>query len=564
MRQRFASAQVLTSVSREILEFDVVIVGAGPSGLAAACRLAQLARQDGRDASVCVVEKGSAVGAHIVSGAVFETRALAELLPDFAERGAPLGTPVTSDDVVWLRGPGGSVDVPRALVPRSLRNHGNHVLSLGDLCRWLGEQAEALGCNVLPGFAAVDVLVENGRVGGVVTGDFGVARDGTHKPSFQAGYELRSKYVVFAEGCRGSLGRRLEALFALRGAADPQHFGIGLKEIWAVDPAKHRLGEVVHTVGWPLDDATDGGGFLYHAAGHKVYLGLIVSLSYANPHLDPYAEFQRWKSHPRIRDVLAGGERVAYGARAVNKGGLQSLPALTVPGGVLVGCEAGFLNPAKIKGSHTAMKSGMLAAESIHAALRCAQLGDADAELGRFSDRVRASWIWTELHEGRNFAPGIAKFGTTLGGALAFVEQNVLRGRAPYTLRNRTPDHALLRRAADAPKIAYPKPDGIVSFDRLRSVFLASTAHDEDQPVHLELADPRVPIAQNLPRFDEPAPRYCPAGVYEIVKEADGTPQFRINAANCVHCKTCDIKDPAQNITWVPPEGGSGPNYSGM
>jgi electron-transferring-flavoprotein dehydrogenase len=551
-------------VSREILEFDVVVVGAGPSGLGAACRLAQLARQDGREPSVCVVEKGSAVGAHIISGAVFEPQALAELIPDYAERGAPFGTPVAADRLVWLRGPSAATNVPAALVPRSLRNHGNHILSLGDLCRWLGGEAEALGCSVLPGFAAVDVLVENGRVAGVVTGDFGVARDGSHKPGFQAGYELRSKFVVFAEGCRGSLGRRLEARFPLRGSADPQHFGLGLKEIWQVDAARHRLGEVVHTVGWPLDNATDGGGFLYHAPDHRVYLGLIVSLAYANPHLDPYAEFQRWKQHPRIRNVLAGGERISYGARAVNKGGLQSLPTLTVPGGVLVGCEAGFLNPAKIKGSHTALKSGMIAAEAIHSALRCSSQGEADAELARYAERVRDSWIWSELHEGRNFSPGIARFGTVLGGALAFVEQNLLGGRAPYTLRNPTPDHALLRRAVDAPKIDYPKPDGVVSFDRLKSVFLASTAHDEDQPQHLELADPNVPIAQNLPRFDEPAQRYCPAGVFEVTRSDAGDFRFVVNAANCVHCKTCDIKDPAQNITWVPPEGGAGPHYSGM
>jgi electron-transferring-flavoprotein dehydrogenase len=551
-------------VSREILEFDVVVVGAGPSGLGAACRLAQLARQDGREPSVCVVEKGSAVGAHIISGAVFEPQALAELIPDYAERGAPFGTPVAADRLVWLRGPSAATNVPAALVPRSLRNHGNHILSLGDLCRWLGGEAEALGCSVLPGFAAVDVLVENGRVAGVVTGDFGVARDGSHKPGFQAGYELRSKFVVFAEGCRGSLGRRLEARFPLRGSADPQHFGLGLKEIWQVDAARHRLGEVVHTVGWPLDNATDGGGFLYHAPDHRVYLGLIVSLAYANPHLDPYAEFQRWKQHPRIRNVLAGGERISYGARAVNKGGLQSLPTLTIPGGVLVGCEAGFLNPAKIKGSHTALKSGMIAAEAIHSALRCSSQGEADAELARYAERVRDSWIWSELHEGRNFSPGIARFGTVLGGALAFVEQNLLGGRAPYTLRNPTPDHALLRRAVDAPKIDYPKPDGVVSFDRLKSVFLASTAHDEDQPQHLELADPNVPIAQNLPRFDEPAQRYCPAGVFEVTRSDAGDFRFVVNAANCVHCKTCDIKDPAQNITWVPPEGGAGPHYSGM
>ena len=552
-------------MSREILEFDVVVVGAGPSGLAAACRLAQLARQDGREPSVCIIEKGATIGAHIVSGAVFEPRALAELFPDYVERGAPLGTAVTADRMLWLRGPFASTVVPTAFVPRLLRNHGNRVLSLGNLCRWLGEQAEALGCHVLPGFAAVDVLVENERVAGVVTGDFGVARDRTRKPGFQPGYELRAKYVVFAEGCRGSLGRLLEARFALRGSADPQHYGLGLKEIWQIDPAKHAEGEVVHTVGWPLDDSTEGGGFLYHAVAERVYVGFIVGLSYANPHLDPYAEFQRWKEHPRIRDVLAGGERISFGARAVNKGGLQSLPeSLSVPGGLLVGCEAGFLNPAKVKGSHTALKSGLLAAECIHAALRCTSPSEADVELAGFAARVRDSWIWSELHEARNFAPGIAKLGTAAGGALAFVEQNLLRGRVPYTLRNRTPDHALLRRSADAREIVYPKPDGIVTFDRLASVFLSSTAHDENQPVHLQLADPNVPIAQNLPRFDEPAQRYCPAGVYEIVVGATGEPQFRINAANCVHCKTCDIKDPAQNITWVPPEGGGGPNYSGM
>jgi electron-transferring-flavoprotein dehydrogenase len=551
-------------MSREILEFDVVIVGAGPAGLAAACRLAQLARADGREPSVCVVEKGASVGAHILSGAVFEPRALAELFPDYAERGAPLGVAVAADRVLWLRNERAATHVPEALVPRLMRNRGNRILSLGRLCQWLGEQAEALGCSVLPGHSAVDVLVDAGRVTGVVTGDFGVARDGSHKPAFQAGYELRAKCVVLAEGCRGSLGRKLEARFALRGNADPQHYGIGLKEVWNVDPANHRAGEAVHTVGWPLDDATDGGGFLYHAGGREVYVGLIVSLSYTNPHLDPFAEFQRWKRHPRVRGVLEGGERIAYGARAVNKGGPQSLPALTVPGAVLVGCEAGFLNPAKIKGSHTAMKSGMLAAEAIHAARSCASPRDADAELARCGDRVRASWLGEELHEGRNFAPGVARFGTTIGGALAFVEQNLLRGRVPYTLHNPTPDHALLRRAADAKRIEYPKADGVVTFDRSSSVFLASTAHDEDQPVHLELADPAVPVASNLPLFDEPAQRYCPAGVYEVAADAAGAPQFRINAANCVHCKTCDIKDPAQNITWVPPQGGSGPNYSGM
>jgi electron-transferring-flavoprotein dehydrogenase len=526
--------------------------------------LGQLARGAGRELAVAVVEKGAAVGAHIVSGAVIEPRALEELFPDWRERGAPLGVPVSHDRVQWLRNARSALTLPRALVPRLLRNHGNRVASLGDLCKWLGEQAEQLGVTVLPGFAATEVLYAGNRVAGVVTGDKGVARDGTHKPTFQQGYELRARYVVFAEGCRGSLGLELERRFALRAAADPQHYGIGLKEIWQVDPAKHRPGEVVHTFGWPLDDATEGGGFLYHAAGQRVYLGLIVALSYTNPYLDPFVELQRWKTHPAIRSVLEGGQRISFGARAVNKGGLQSLPALVVPGALLVGCEAGFLNGAKIKGSHTAIKTGMLAAESIFAALALPAGDDADREAARYAERVRASWVWDELHQARNFSPGIAKLGTLLGGALAFVEQNLLGGRAPFTLHNRAPDHAQLARAAASRKIDYPKPDGVVSFDRMSSVFLASTAHDEDQPVHLELADPAVPIAANLPLYDEPARRYCPAGVYEVVEDAAGAPQFRINAANCVHCKTCDIKDPAQNITWVPPEGGSGPNYAGM
>ena len=550
-------------MSREILEFDVVIVGAGPAGLATACRLGQLARAEGREPSVCIVEKGAAVGAHIVSGAVFDTRALAELFPDYAERGAPLGAPVASERVDWLRTAQSGLTVPAPLVPRLLHNRGNRVLSLGDLCAWLGAQAEALGVNVLPGFAATDLLLENGRVAGVVTGDFGVARDGTHKPGFQPGHELRARCVVFAEGCRGHLGRRLEAHFDLRADADPPHFGLGIKEIWQIDPKLHRPGEVVHTFGWPLDDATEGGGFLYHAAEPRVYLGFIVSLGYANPYLDPFGELQRWKTHPRIRGVLAGGKRIAYGARAVSKGGVQSLPKLVVPGGLLVGCDAGFLNGAKIKGSHTAMKSGLLAAETIHAALRASSPADVDAELARYPERVRESWVWSELYSARNFSPGLARLGTLLGGALAFVEQNLLRGRVPYTLRNRVPDHARLMHADRAPSIAYPKPDGILTFDRLSSVFESSTAHEENQPVHLQLADPRVPIASNLPLYAEPAQRYCPAGVYEVVS-GGGSPEFRINAANCVHCKTCDIKDPAQNITWVPPEGGGGPNYSGM
>jgi electron-transferring-flavoprotein dehydrogenase len=550
-------------MSRESMEFDVVVVGAGPSGLAAACRLAQLAQAHGREVSICVVEKGAAVGAHIVSGAVFDPRPLDELFPDWRERGAPVTTEVTTDELHWLRDAERSAPVEERWIPRALFNDGHYVISLGDLCRWLGEQAEALGCNVLPGFAAVDVLYDGGRVAGVVTGDMGVARNGTMKPNFQNGYELRSRVTVFAEGCRGHLGRRLEARFDLRAGIDPQHYGLGLKEVWQIEPGKHRAGEVVHTVGWPLGLSTDGGGFVYHADEGKLYLGLIVSLAYRNPHLDPFAEFQRWKQHPLIRELLVGGERISYGARAVNKGGLQSLPRLDVPGGLLVGCEAGFLNPAKIKGSHTAMKSGMLAAETIFAALERGD-ADVDAELARYGERIRSSWIFEELTFGRNFSPGIAKLGPLLGGALAYLDQNVFDGRSPFTLRNRTPDHATLRKASRSRRIAYPPPDGVVSFDRASSVFLSSTAHEEDQPCHLELADAKVPIAVNLPRYAEPAQRYCPAGVYEVVADASGAPQFRINATNCVHCKTCDIKDPAQNITWVPPEGGGGPNYSGM
>jgi len=544
------------------MEFDVVIVGAGPCGLAAACRIHQLAAASGREVSVCVVEKGAEIGAHILSGAVLEPAALTELFPDWQERGAPVTTAVTHDEVRWLRNETASLRVPEFFVPRPMRNRGNYIISLGRLCQWLGQQAEALGANLFPGFAAARVIYEDGRVAGVITGDMGRAADGSEKPGFEAGYELRGKYTIFAEGCRGHLGQELMETFRLREECDPQHYGIGLKEVWTIDPAKHREGLVVHTLGWPLDAATEGGGFLYHAANNQVYLGVIVALSYSNPHLNPFEEFQRWKQHPLIREVLDGGQRVSYGARAVNKGGLQSLPKLAFPGGLLAGCDAGFLNGVKIKGTHTALKTGMLAAEAIYAAL--GQGESAPAILAEFESAVRQSWVWRELYEGRNFGPAQKKFGLLAGGAFIWLDQNLFRGRLPFTLHSRTPDRACLRPATEAPRISYPKPDGRISFDRLSSVFLSSTNHEEDQPCHLQLQDPAIPITSNLPLYDEPAQRYCPAGVYEVVRQEDGSLRFQINAQNCVHCKTCDIKDPAGNIRWVTPEGGGGPNYSGM
>ena len=548
-------------MERESMEFDVVIVGGGPAGLASAIRLKQLAAASGSEITVCLIEKGAEIGAHILSGAVMDPRALSELLPNWQENGAPLNSPV-SEDRFFILSESGATRVPNSLLPQCFHNEGNYVISLGNVCRWLGEQAEALGVDIFPGFAGAEVLFdENGAVKGVATGDMGRLHDGSEGPNFQPGMELHGKYTFFAEGCRGHLGKQLEAKFKLRDGVDPQTYGIGLKELWEIDPAKHQLGLVIHSGGWPMQPDTYGGGFLYHLENNQVAVGFVVGLGYSNPHLSPYEEFQRYKTHPEIRQFLEGGKRVAYGARALTAGGLQSLPRLVFPGGVLVGDDAGFLNAARIKGSHCAIKSGSLAAEACFAALAAERQHD---ELTAYPEAFRNSWLFDELHRARNFKPWMNK-GLKLGSIMFGIDQMVFGGKAPWTLHNTTPDHAKLKPAAECPPIAYPKPDGVLTFDRLSSVFLSSTNHEEDQPCHLQLKDAGVPIAVNLAQFDAPEQRYCPAGVYEILRDENGkNPRLQINAQNCVHCKTCDIKDPTQNINWVTPQGGEGPTYPNM